>query len=87
MSLEQLNKNTWIVAIAAIVSTLNSPLIQTDVSKECNQWFCHPIFKKIILFALIFINTHDIKVSFIMTLIFSLILSFLKIKYPNSDKE
>ena len=69
----QLNTNKYFLAVMMVVFNLGSKYIILDLSKNQEILLKHTIFRKFTLFCVFFIGCRDIKVSFIMTILFTAI--------------
>lgn len=69
------NNNNLVIALASILSVLGSRYLIDEIEDSCKNLLSSTIVKKMILFSILFINTKDWRISFIITLLYSLIVN------------
>jgi hypothetical protein len=74
IDLSFINTNSYVSGISLLLLNIGSRYLMGDISKFLENIFQTEIFKKIILFALFFVATRDIIKSFVLTLIFSVLI-------------
>lgn len=68
--IETINQNTFILGVAALISNLGSKQLQTELSEPIQQFLQHSVIRKFILFCFLFMITKNVKISFLITIIF-----------------
>jgi hypothetical protein len=71
------NNNKWLAGCAMLLVNLGGRYIQADLGKTHDLILSNEYFKKIIIYALFFMATRDIIISFLLTLIYIFIVDGL----------
>ena len=72
-----LNNNKLLTGCAMIIMNIGSKYIQTDLPKSLDNIFRHIWLRRLVVFCIAFISTHDIKISIIITLLYILLFTIL----------
>jgi hypothetical protein len=75
--LSYLNNNPILVAIFMIIMNLSSKYIVKDIPKTWDFLFENIYFRRLVVFAIAFVSTHDIISSLMITLGFIIVFSYL----------
>lgn len=75
--LETLATNKIFIGVAMIIMNLGSRFLITDINPEHEKIMKSALFKKIIMFCLVFIATRDIMTAIILTFAFSVVMGGL----------
>lgn len=84
-SLNSLDTSTTALGIAGLLSNFGCRYLPMELSDECCEILKHPISRKIIMIASVFLITKNIKLSLQIVIIVSLICSIIN-KLSNKKK-
>lgn len=74
--IKSINNNKYILALSLLLLNLGSKYIDLNLTKG-QELLIKSISREILIFAISFMASHDIVVSFIITILFSIITKFL----------
>jgi len=72
-----LNENKFISAITILILNIGAKYISGDLTKFQDSLFKSNYFKKIILISMFFVATRDILISFLLTIVYTILIDFL----------
>lgn len=75
--LEALNSNTFFVGLMILLTTIGSRFIVLEVSSTLEDLIRTEIMRKVVIFAMCFVACRDIVKSFILTAVFTILVSGL----------
>jgi hypothetical protein len=67
LQLDPLNQNKMFIGVSMLLLNLGSRFLIEELSETQEELFNNKVFRRIILFCVIFIATKDIKTSFLLT--------------------
>jgi hypothetical protein len=70
-----LNNSKYFTAIMMLLMNLGARYISLELSQFHEEILSNPIFRRILIFTVVFISTRDIKVSLISTAVFVILVS------------
>ena len=76
-SLAALNNSKYLAGLSMLILNLGSKYISMELSSSHEELLSNRIFRRFIIFTVVFISTRDIWVSFIITCIFIIFVSNL----------
>lgn len=74
---EFLNRNPLFSGVIMMMMQFGTRFIAIDLPKSSEKIFSHPWFRRLTVFAIAFMATHNIKYSIFLTLIFVIVFKFL----------
>jgi len=72
-----LNTNPYFIGLMMLCLNLGGRFIGMEISKEQEKFLQHPAIRRALVFTVLFFATRNVFVSFIMTIITLLLMSFL----------
>jgi len=76
-SLASLNNSKYLAGLSMLILNLGSKYISMELSSSHEELMSNKIFRRFIIFTVVFISTRDIWVSFVITCIFIIFVSNL----------
>jgi hypothetical protein len=75
--LTTIGSNKLFIGLAMIVMNIGSRYIVNDITADHEEFLKSSIFKKVVMFCIVFIATRDIMTAIIMTFAFSVVMGGL----------
>jgi hypothetical protein len=89
-----LNENKFFIGLMMICVTIGGRFIITELTEEQKKIIHNKVFRRLIIFSAFFMSTRDIFTAFILTIIFTIVISELfngednmQFLSPEDDKE
>lgn len=73
----QINNNKLIIGLAMILMNVGSKYVIQDLPRSLDNIFQNIWLRRLIIFCMAFISTHDVKTALLLTLLFILIFNIL----------
>jgi hypothetical protein len=75
--MEYLNNSKIVAGLAMLMLNLGSRYVQSDLSKSHEVVLSNEYVKKVIVFSLFFVATRDLKIAFLLTIFYILIVDVI----------
>lgn len=69
-----LNNNKIVWGVTMILLNMGSKYVLADLGNVHEKLFANEVFKKIILFSMFFVATRDLIISFLLTIVYTLVI-------------
>lgn len=86
-SLGQINANQMFTALAVIIASIGFWEVKTEFEKHCYIRPGSTIFKNMSVFSLIYINTKNIPIALVFTLLYNTVRVLVACKNPAGDSD
>jgi len=77
ISINSFNSNPYFIGFMMLLLNLGGRHFATALTPEQDKFFQSPWFRRILTFVIFFVGTRNVIVSFVMTIIFVLLLAFV----------
>lgn len=72
--IDSIDNNVYALGTFALLSFLGGRQVRKDLTHKCNKFMGDPIVRKIIIFSILFTFTKSAKVSFMFTVVYTILI-------------